>query len=282
VTHHALGAGEYALFCQLIEKRLGIRLGPDKHYFLEAKLKPLLAEYQCATYFDLYHRLGQDHGHDRRDMLAEAVITNETSWFRDGGPFRALAEELFPALMRGPETANRRIRIWSAACATGQEPYSIAITYFETLRSGGGARPLMLEILATDVSAVCLAAAKRGVYGHHAMERGMPSDIKARYFSHCAREYEITGEVKNLVTFERRNLKDDFSRIGAFDVIFMRNVTIYFAAGFREELLERVAKALKPGGCLFLGSSESLPERCGAFSLQKAGGALFYRRGQDG
>ncbi|MBI4827304.1 MAG: methyltransferase domain-containing protein [Nitrospinae bacterium] len=110
----------------------------------------------------------------------------------------------------------------------------------------------------------------------------MPDEIKARYFTHATKEYEIAPEVKNLVTFERRNLKDDFSRIGVFDVIFMRNVTIYFGANFREELLERVAKALKPGGYLFLGSSESLPERCGAFSMHTSGGALYYRRAPGG
>ncbi|MBI4827303.1 MAG: hypothetical protein HY804_00555 [Nitrospinae bacterium] len=122
MTPHALGAGEYTLLCQLIEKRLGIKLGPGKHYFLEAKLKPLLTEYKCGSWFDLYHALNQDHGHDGRDLLAEAVITNETSWFRDGGPYRALANEVLPSLARdrcalrwrnGGCTASMR---WSGVC----------------------------------------------------------------------------------------------------------------------------------------------------------------------
>ncbi|MBI4667176.1 MAG: protein-glutamate O-methyltransferase CheR [Nitrospinae bacterium] len=274
-----LSDSEFSLLAQLIDREMGIFLEKDKKYFVETKLKPLLHEMGLHSFLDLYHKAASAPGHHLAQAMAEALTTNETSWFRDGGPYKALEKEIFPKTARTVHDHRRgKIRVWSAACSTGQEPYSIAMAFLESLDGGHITDHVGLEITATDISKDALAAAQKGRYDQLAIERGMPKDRLEKYFSPDGKEYELSGDVKKLVHFKHFNLKKSLHELGMFDIIFLRNVAIYFSAEFKKDLMARTAGALRQEGYLFLGSSESAAGYKNLFALHHGHGAIYYQK----
>jgi chemotaxis protein methyltransferase CheR len=208
------------------------------------------------------------------------MTTNETLWFRDASPFVALREHIFPKFTEQLRKGEKNeIRVWSAACSTGQEPYSIGISAHEFAKQGGGADLASgrMKILATDISPTALFLAKAGRYDTLSLSRGMPEDLKTKYFDEAGKVFVMKDTIKNMVEFQQINLFKSFSHLGYFDLIMLRNVAIYFSKEFKIDLFKRLAKALKPGGYLVLGASESLYGYSDDFERLQHGNAQFYQ-----
>lgn len=271
---------ESQLLRDLIEQQSGIRLGEDKEYLLETRLPPLLREAACRSYGELCRkaRTGTAEGRRLCRRVVDAVTTNETSWFRDGHPFRILRERILPELDREIDEGRRRkIRIWSAGCSTGQEPYSVALTAldFYRVRGGDGVCRERVEILGTDISETVLAHAREAEYRELQVNRGLSAEHRERYFRQRGRSWRLVEAARDLVAFQVLNLRDPFRSLGPFDVVFFRNVAIYFSEEFRRAVLESIRGILAPGGYLLLGATESA---AGAgFRTDGAGSDVCYR-----
>ncbi len=268
---------EFRLLREYIRDECGITLGPDKKYLVESRLGGLLGELECRSFADLHRKAVEDRTRRVRDRIVDAMTTNETLWFRDGEPFRVLRERLFPAWCEEIRAGKReRIRTWCAACSTGQEPYSIAITWLEYCRLNPEAPREALAILATDISESALAQAEAGAYNAVEMERGLDPAVRDRWFTREGRNWRIKDEVRAFVTFRRFNLQDSLAPLGSFTAVFLRYVAIYFDTPFKRDLFDRIARALEPGGVLFLGASESLAGHSDAFETVQEGRAVWY------
>jgi chemotaxis protein methyltransferase CheR len=238
--------------CSLVRRESAIVLERGKEYLVESRLVPLARAAgapDVTAYID-----GVRLRPDRRAQTAivEALTTNETSWFRDGAPFQAFATSVVPALQQARASA-RSLRIWSAACSTGQEPYSLAIALADSLVAGGW----RTEIVATDLSNDVLDKARAGRYSQLEMNRGLPAPMLVRHFTRAGTQWQVNDDVRRLVKFSQLNLTSSFASLGMFDVVFLRNVLIYFDVQTKRDVLTRIRKVLRPGGYLFLGGAET-------------------------
>jgi chemotaxis protein methyltransferase CheR len=237
----------------------GILVDQSKAYLLESRLGPLLTEFQCRSYCELYTRAQRDTSQHLPQRIIDAICTKETSFFRDQTPFDLLKCKLLPDYFdRIRSTANStapRLSFWSAACSTGQEVYSIAMTLKELPVDCGHCR---VTILGTDISDTALAQASLGCYNKTAMARGLSPDRIARYFQAVGSQWRVKDELRALVSFRKLNLLESFAGLGTFDIIFCRNVAIYFSQAERTRLFERLAEHLHPAGTLLIGVTESL------------------------
>mgnify|MGYP001123560618 FL=1 len=201
------------------------------------------------------------------------MTTSETSWLRDPAHFRILVEEVLPTLRAS------RVRIWSAGCATGQEPYSISMVVQDYLRSGPTRFASGVEIVATDIAHSALDEARRGLYCGSRASRGLSEEHRQRFFAPAPGDcLSVRQEIRQRVVFREFNLTRGLDVLGHFDVIFCRNVLAYFATPLRREVLERLARSLTSGGYLFLGSTEDLRGQSRAFEVRSAGGATYYKK----
>ena len=253
----------------LVRTTSAIQLGPGKEYLVESRLAPLARARGLVgpTAVDTYVRevrRGLDRGELTR--VVEALTTNETSWFRDNAPFAALRSQVLPAV-RGRHPGP--LRIWSAACSTGQEPYSIAMTLLD-------AGEPHVSVLATDLSTPVLAQARAGEYSQLEMNRGMPAPVLVRHFTRAGAGWAVKEEVRRLVTFTQHNLLHP-PPTGPFDVVFLRNVLIYFDAATKRDILTRVRRAMRPGAFLILGAAESMVGIDDAWERVAVTGGSVYR-----
>ena len=211
-----------------------------------------------------------------RERVIDAMTTNETSWFRDVGIFDLLKKNILPELSK-----NRTLplNLWSAACSSGQEPYSISITVQEFLSSGPGlGRPGgEVQILATDISPSMLSQAAEGRYDQAALARGLSEERKQRFFIPRSTQWEVRPEIKRRVRFKEMNLLKPYQSLGRFDIIFCRNVLIYFSQDMKRDMLARATALLNPGGYLFLGSAESLASHSESFEMLRFPEGIVYR-----
>jgi chemotaxis protein methyltransferase CheR len=237
----------------------GILVDQSKAYLLESRLGPLLEELQCRSYCELYTRAQSDASRHIPQRIIDAISTKETSFFRDHAPFDLLKLKLLPDYFdRVRGTANGtapRLSLWSAACSTGQEVYSIAMTLNELPIDLGHYRS---TILGTDISDTALAQASYGCYNKVEMARGLSPDKITRYFQAAGSQWRVKDELRALVSFRKLNLLESFAGLGTFDIIFCRNVAIYFSQPDRTRLFERLAEHLHPAGALLIGATESL------------------------
>lgn len=274
MTRAALSNHDYESFRTFLESACGIVLGENKHYLVVSRLSRLMADEGVETLADLVAHLKDDRKRQLRERIVEAMTTNETFWFRDTFPFDILKEVIFPDL------AARRVRsprIWSAACSSGQEPYSISMTIQEYQASRPGSLT-DAQILATDISPAILHDAKGASYDALALARGLSIERKQKYFSPLRDGYwQARPEVRNRVRFSQANLLQSYSLLGRFDVIFCRNVLIYFSSESKADILARMARALNPGGYLFLGSSESISQYSDEFEIVRCPRGSVYR-----
>lgn len=271
---------EFNQIRSLIEKECGIIVDEQKVYLIESRLKKILIEFDCKSFSDLYRKASDKSNLSLREKIIDAMTTNETLWFRDKGLFRFLDELIIPELVQRSEKApDRPIRIWSAACSTGQEPYSIAIAIQEYCRKHPSAQKRLqsLEILATDISPTVLALAESGRYNDISMSRGMPEELRQRYFSTKDQFCLLNEEIRNMVTFRKLNLCDSFSMLGPFDVIFLRYVAIYFSAAFKAELLSKIHRQLRPNGFLLMGATESVKGYSDNYKVMDYHGYPYYQ-----
>ena len=252
--------GEFKLFRDLIHAHTGIALGPHKRTLLQARLAKRLRTLRLTSFTEYHRHLEQDPTGEELTHCLNAITTNKTEFFREGHHFRYLTEELVPALRtRSARTGNRSVRVWSAGCSTGEEPYTIGITLLEAL---GGTRGWDLRILASDIDTEVLDRAAAGVYSLEQVA-AVPRPLLARYFLRGVGEraglVSVRPELRALVRFRRINfLEDPWPIRTRFDAIFCRNVLIYFDRPTQQRLLERFVGLLKGDSVLFLGHSENI------------------------
>lgn len=242
----------FAEVAGLVRRRAGIVLTEDKSYLLETRLGPLLARFGLPTLAALGEKLRSLPGEALERAVVEALTTHESSFFRDGKPFEHLRGAL-PKLLAG-RGAGERLRIWSAACSTGQEAYSVAMLATETL----GTAAQRVEILATDISGEVVGRAKEGSFSQFEVQRGLAIRALMTHFTQEGPRWRIKPALRAMVRFEERNLLADCAALGRFDVIFCRNVLIYFAPPTKTRVLEMMARQLTPDGVLYLGAAETV------------------------
>ncbi len=237
---------------EFIKQAAGIILTPEKAYFVEARLAPVLREENIANLDDL---LRKAEGGDRRlqQRMIDALTTNETFFFRDRQPFDHFRDVIMPELhqRRSPE---KTIRIWCAACSSGQEPFSL-VMLLDEMRAKIGNR--QVEIVATDISEGILSKAKGGLFNQFEVQRGLPTKLLLQYFQKQGDNWKISDDVVRRVNFQKFNLMDDPRGLGTFDAIFCRNVLIYFDRPTRSKVFDKLASRLAPDGFLLLGGAES-------------------------
>ena len=252
----------------------GLVLGDNKEYLLEVRLAPLLEELPAETLDDLVEQLKIAPSKGMIDAVVEAMATNETSFFRDTSFFDFLYDSLLPKLIEARK-CKRALRIWSAACATGQEPYSFLMGLYER-------RPEIaswkVEVLATDLSSKVLSQARDGRYNHFEVQRGLPIGYLVKYFTQDEKHYRLRPEIRSRVEFRTHNLKNSFHEFGVFDVILCRNVLIYFNAETKKAVLNRMARVLASDGYLFLGAAESTYRLTDSIEMLTGSEAIAYRR----
>lgn len=276
-----LSPGEFAALRELIHQLSGIQLGPDKAYLIQHRLERLLAPHGCRTFGELHAkaRAGHKHGELCLDIM-DAISINETFWFRDPRLFNLLKERIFPELLAQIEDGRReRINIWSAACATGQEPYSLAMTALDFFAAHGGDQVCRknVRILATDISRHSLALAQRGIYKGLEMTRGLPEGCLGRYFLKDGEGWSLRDSARSLVEFKRQNLREPLAGLGTFDLVALRNVIIYFSDEVKRELFGRLVSVMAPGAYLFLGTGEAVAFYSRSFEVMEFQGLNIYR-----
>lgn len=274
----SLESNEFELLRNYIESFSGIHLDSNKMYLIQNRLESLMVENNCNTYSALYFKATADTTKVLQEKIIDAMTTNETLWFRDAIPFQILQNKIFPKLadliLQGKKA---KIRVWSAACSTGQEPYSIAMIFQEFIRGKRDLLPEHIEIIATDISSSVLELAQNGTYDTLTMSRGLNDDMKNRYFSSTGKMSTIKNEIKKMVTFKKLNLQSDFRMLGSMDIIFCRNVLIYFSDIFKRDVLSKIASLLQPSGILFVGSSESVSNYNTDFDMISHEKGLYYQ-----
>ena len=255
---------DFTFIAALLKERSGLIITPDKQYLLETRLTPIVRELGLSGLPALFDRLRQPGSLAVRDQVVDAMTTNETSFFRDTHPFESLRKSVIPELA-ARRAGSRSIRIWSAACSTGQEPYSLVMMlkdHFPALENW------KIEIIATDISPSVLARAREGLYSTFEAQRGMPIHSLIRHFDQVEGGWQIKPEMRRAVTFRAANLLEDFSGLGAFDLILCRNVLIYFDQPTKTRILDAMARQLGPDGALLLGGAESVFGLCASLAAR--------------
>jgi len=262
--------------CGLVNDLCGVFLDETKGYLIESRLADLVAREGCESYVALAEMARTEAATGLRTEIVDAITTNETLFFRDNSPFDALRHKVIPHLLDASAKSSfpNRIRIWSAACSAGQETYSIAMTIRELIPN---LDDYNITILGTDVSDAAIAKASRGRYAKHEVERGLSPKQLADYFVAVDDGWQVRDELRAMVSFQRLDLREPFDHLGHFDVVFCRNVAIYFTAEARRDVFDRITRVLQPEGALFVGSSETLHDLGPAFEPLHHCRAVFYR-----
>ncbi|MCG7585493.1 protein-glutamate O-methyltransferase CheR [Photobacterium sp. OFAV2-7] len=265
---------EYRDFCRFLEAQCGIVLGDSKQYLVRSRLSPLVSRFSLSSLSELLQVVISGRNRELRVAAVDAMTTNETLWFRDTYPYAVLGDKILPEL-----AANKRpIKIWSSASSSGQEPYSIAMTVLETQNRRPGMLASGVQITATDISQTMLDTCRAGVYDNLALSRGLSPDRRRVFFENNGDgRMKVNDKVKRMVNFRPQNLKDSYALLGKFDVIFCRNVLIYFSPEMKAKVLNQMAASLNPGGYLLLGASESLTGLTDKFEMIRCNPGIIYK-----
>lgn len=279
MTLARISTDEYEDFRHFLEDACGILLGANKHYLVQSRLGKVVSAAGMASLGELVGQLRKERvGGALREQVVEAMTTNETFWFRDNHPFRIFSEHILPECIKRKQ---RSLRAWSAACSTGQEPYSVSMTVQEFLTRNPGSA-VDVQIVATDISPSVLDEAKAGYYDAMAVARGLPADTRARYFkkdtNHWEERWHVREDIRRRVRFTHGNLLASYAALGRFDVIFCRNVLIYFSSESKVDIIRRMADILNPGGYLFLGASEAITQYSDAFDMVRCSPGVVYQK----
>ena len=265
----------YHQFRVFLEQQCGIVLGESKQYLVKSRLAPLMSKFDVASLGELVTRTLSPVERQLRAAVIDAMTTNETLWFRDDYPFKLLKSKLLP------DFANRRtpVKIWSAASSSGQEPYSIAMSVLEYQRSNPGSFARGVQVIGTDISSTMLEHCKYGHYDSLALARGLSPERKKQFFDNGDNDMlKVKDEVKKLVSFRPLNLLNSYSLMGRFDIVFCRNVLIYFAPEIKAQIISQIHGTLNDGGYLFLGASESLSGLNDNFNMLRCNPGIVYQK----
>ena len=264
---------------QYIYSLCGVHLDETKGYLLENRLAPLLQENSCGSFSEFYLKARSDSTKTLPRKIVDAVTTGETSFFRDSAPFDLLQFKLLPELLdrrkkMNPSGLPISLRIWSAACSSGQEVYTTAIVLKETL---GNPTNYSIHLMGPDISDQAIAKASYGVFSRMEIERGLTQERLQRNFTSVENGWKIKDEIRGMASFRKLNLMEDFSALGRFDIIFCRNVAIYFTEPDKVRLFSKLGKALASDGALIIGSTESLTGLCPQFEAMRYLRSVYYR-----
>ena len=237
---------------QLVHRESAIVLAPGKEYLVEARLLPIARSMGLPDVGQLVDSVRIRPSPESTRRIVEALTTNETSWFRDGDPFTALTSTVLPSLLsaRGPA---ERLQIWSAACSSGQEPYTIAMLLEDAMPNAS----TRVAITATDLSREMVERTRAGRFSQLEVNRGLPAAMLVRHFSRAGTEWQVSPSLRRMVTASECNLAAPLPRMGPFDVVYLRNVLIYFDLPTKQAILRRVRALMRPDGWLFLGAAET-------------------------
>ena len=265
---------DYEYLRKLLKDRSGLMLSADKQYLVESRLTPVTRKHGLTSLGELVAKI-KDGNEDLTVDVVEAMTTNKSFFFRDKIPFDHFRDAIMPHLMTA-RARERRIRIWCAAASTGQEPYSLAMMLKEMKDKLGGWR---VEILGTDISVDVLEKAKAGVYSQFEVQRGLPIQMLVKYFTQAGDTWQIAPDIRAMVQYRQHNLLAEFAGFGRFDVVFCRNVLIYFDQATKSSVLNRIARQLDPDSYLVLGAAETvvglsdafkpIPEKRGLYAPSK-------------
>ena len=268
-----IAVNEYDTFRRYLEDACGIVLGDNKHYLVTSRLKRVTEEFSFPSLSEMMSTLVKGNDRHLREKVIDAMTTNETMWFRDVYPFQILKNELLPEL-----AANKSpIKIWSAASSTGQEAFSISMTVSEFQLSNPGKLTSNVEIVGTDISQTVVNKAKLGLYDELSVVRGLSPERRDKFFTKKGDEWGVNPDIMRRTRFTELNLLNNYTLLGKFDIIFCRNVLIYFSSEMKKDILERMAQILKPGGTLILGGSESPTGYTKAFGMKRYPDGVVYR-----
>lgn len=274
--------GDLVLLSKYVSEACGIHLGEEKGYLFQSRLGSIVAQ-SGADDIPSFIRLAKaDTTGKLRDKIVDAMTTHETYWFRDERVWNAVENNLLPTVAQRAKAANRmKVRIFSAACSTGQEPYSLAMLIDSLSKQGklSGYTAQQFEIVASDVSAGTLMLASLGRYNQIEIVRGLAEKWRSVYFKPVTpTTWQLDEPIRKRVMFKRYNLQDDLRSLGMFDLLLCRNVAIYFEETFKRELFRRISEIIYPSGYLMLGGTESLLTHTDLFERDLVGGSIFYKR----
>jgi chemotaxis protein methyltransferase CheR len=262
-----------AFLRDFIYRRSAIVLEADKDYLIDSRLTPLVRQHGLSSIDELAHKLRVNPAAPLVTQVIEAMTTNETFFFRDFHPFEALKLRLVPELIKA-RAAQRSLRIWCAAASTGQEPYSIAMTLrdaFPELASWD------VQIYSTDLNSTVLARAREGKYRQLEVNRGLPAPMLLKYFERSGAEWQVKPVLRDMVKFHELNLLDPWVSVGPQDLVFMRNIMIYFDVETKRRILGRLRQILRPDGFLILGGAETTSNLDDAYMPVRVGTGVYYQ-----
>ena len=245
---------DFAFLRDYLRKRSGLSLGAEKRYLVESRLSPVCRRFGIGTLADLVGTLRLSREGPLERAVVEAMTTNETFFFRDRAPFDLFRDVLLPRAIAA-RASMRRLRIWSAAASTGQEPYSLAMLIHEAAAQLAG---WQIEIVGTDLSTEVLEKARLGLYSHFEVQRGLPVQLLVKHFTQVGEQWRISPKIAGMVSYRPLNLLQPFEHLGQFDIVYCRNVLIYFDAPTKADVLQRIAKVLAPDGAVLLGAAETV------------------------
>jgi len=271
----AISRENYKYLQQEIYRESGIVIDEDKHYLLESRLTPIAREAKLTSLDDLCARLRSKASPGLAQQVIEALTTNETLFFRDMAPFDALRKAIVPEML---EKKPGRLTIWSAASSSGQEAYSIAMLLKEMKPAQPALASLPVEILGTDLSEQILDRAREAKYVQFEVNRGLPAPYLVKYFQRTGLDWQLKEEIRSMVKFRRFDLRQPMVSLGKFDIVFCRNVLIYFDVETKVKILNQLWTVLNPGGYLLLGGAETVINLQDKFERVAIGATAAYRK----
>lgn len=285
LLNSALTEEEYKVLMKYIYSICGITLNEDKKYLIHQRLEPLAESMHCSM-SELVRKIAQTPDFHLRDKIIVAITTNETFFFRDIHPFDTFRQFMLPRIsetirqrkMRMPQRRGSKSSIWSCACSTGQEPYSLSMILYEYVQfnKSQGLEFDDFSILATDISSKVLAKAMAGEYTDSEMSRGISQNYKNFYFDENNKQWSVKQFLRKIIEFRTVNLIESFSYLGSFDIIFCRNILIYFDDATKKRILDQFHSLLAPEGILLLGATENIYTLSDKFESRHVGETVIY------
>ncbi len=268
-----MDAAVFEIFRDLLSRTSGLVIGPDKTYLLESRLSPVAKKWEMNTLADIANAIKTTNDNKLVNDVIEAMTTNETSFFRDIKPFEHLKNIVLPELAEKRQS-GKSIRIWSAACSSGQEAYSIAMTIKEHPALQGWSA----DIKGTDISHEIMDQARKGQFSQFEVQRGLPIQLLMKYFSQEGTHWHLKDEIKKMVSFDYLNLLEPAAALGKFDIVFCRNVLIYFNEETKRKVLDMIASHMQDDGYLFLGGAETVLGITDAFIPKPDARGLYIKK----
>ncbi|WP_396587237.1 CheR family methyltransferase [Bermanella sp. R86510] len=266
-----ISKADFGVFRDYLQRVCGILLGDNKEYLVASRLRTILKDRDIESLGALVKVMEADSR--IRETVVNAMTTNETLWFRDAHPFKILQNRLLPEICQ----KQKSLDIWCAAASTGQEPYSISMIIEEFKRTNPG-KLTSEKIMATDISTRALDIARNGIYDQLALGRGMQKEFLDRYFVNAEKGWKVNPAIMARVQYRSLNLLHSYSLLGRYDIVFCRNVLIYFSSDLKMDILRRIHGVLKPGGYLFLGASEALSGLPDLYEMVQCSPGIIYRK----